>query len=143
MRDTIDYRRHVDPEYRRWGRKYPRFPGVAECVRLLNEGNARGAWVDIITHELTENARECLPDLVAVFRSDVRESVRLIVLMSVVEAALPAAIPFLAEVVGERHPRFSQYAEQGLLAIGTRESRAALWDASHREPGAAPDPAVG
>jgi hypothetical protein len=128
---AIDYCRHIDPEYRRWGRKYPQFPGVAECVRLLKAGNVRGAWVDIIGHELAAHAADSLPELVAVFRSGESEWVRLQVLMAVAEARLPDAIPFLAEVACERDPRFASYAERGLLAIGTREARAALWEVTH------------
>ena len=126
-----DHRRHIDPDYQRWGSKYPRFPGVAECVRLLRLGNARGAWIDIIIHELATNAEDCLPDLIAAFRSDESEGVRLMVLMAITEARLPAAIPFLADVVRERHPQFASYAEQGLTEIGTREARTALWEATH------------
>jgi hypothetical protein len=128
---AIDYRRHVDPEYRRWGRKHPRFPGVAECVRLLRSGNVKGAWVDIIHYELTAHAGECLPELIGVFRSDESEWVRLMVLMAIADARLPAAIPFLAEVVRERHALFRPHAERGMSAIGTSEARAALWEATH------------
>ena len=133
MSEAIDYRRHIDPEYRRWSRKYPRFPGVAECVRLLRQNNVRGAWVNIIAHELAVHAGESLPQLVAVFRSDEGEWVRLMVLMSIAEAKLPGAIPFLAEVARERHPRFAPYAHEGLSTIGTSEARAALWRVTHAE----------
>jgi hypothetical protein len=87
--------------------------------------------VDIIAHELAAHAGECLPELVAAFRSDEREWARLMVLMAVADARLPTAIPFLAEVARERHPRFAPYAEQGLSALGTREAREALWKATH------------
>ena len=131
MGSASDYSQHVDPEYRRWGRKYPRFPGVTECVRLLRSGKIRGAWVDIVLHELTEHAQECLPELVAAFCSNESEWVRLMVLTAVAQARLPSAIKFLADVVRQRHPRFSPYAEQGLVAIGTREARTALWEAAN------------
>lgn len=131
MGNETDYRRHIDPEYRRWGRKYPRFPGVAECVRLLRSGKVRGAWVNIIAHELAAHAAECLPELIGVFRSDEGEWVRLMVFMAVAEARLPQAIPFLAEVARERHPQYTPYAVRGLSAIDTSESRAALWEVTH------------
>jgi hypothetical protein len=131
MGDVIDYRRHIDPEHRRWGRKYPRFPGVAECVRLLRAGNVRGAWVDIIVHELTVHAAECLQEMVEVFRSDENERVRVLVLTAIAEARIPPALSFLAEVAREQHPNFLTYAEEGLSAIGTSEARAALWRARH------------
>ena len=61
------YRDHVDPEYQRWGRRYPRFPGVAECANLIRAGKARGAWADIIAFELGENASTCLAELTETF----------------------------------------------------------------------------
>ena len=131
MSEAIDYRRHVDPEYRRWGRKHPRFPGVAECVRLLQAGTVRGAWVDIIVHELAVHAPESLAELIETFRSVENERVRLLVLTAIAEARLPTAIPFLAEVAREGHPELAPCAERGLSEIGTGEARAALWEATH------------
>lgn len=46
------YRDHVNPEYKCWGRRYPRFPGVAEGASLIGAGRARGAWADFIAFEL-------------------------------------------------------------------------------------------
>jgi hypothetical protein len=127
----IDYSTHTDPEYRRWGKKYPHFPGVAECVRLLRSRKARGAWIDIITLELAAHANECLPELAAAFRSEADEWVRLMVLLSVADARLPVAIEFLTEVAREQHPRFAPCAERGLAEIGNSEARTALWKAEH------------
>ena len=131
MGKPVDYRDHIDPEYRRWGSKYPRFPGVAECVRLLQTRKLRGAWRDIVFFELVANAQDCLPELIAAFRSEDNECVRLMVLSAITEARLAEAIPFLADVVRERHPQFASYAEQGLTEMGTREARTALWEAMH------------
>jgi hypothetical protein len=131
MSKAIDYQRHIDPEYRRWGRKYPRFPGVGECVRLLRSGNVPGAWIDIICYELTAHAKECLPELIGVFRSDEGEWMRLMVLSSIADARLPEAIPFLAEVVREGHASFVPSAASGLSSIGTKDARTALWEATH------------
>jgi hypothetical protein len=131
MAKAIDYRHHIDPEYRRWGRKYPRFPGVTECIRLLRTRNIRGAWRDIIHGELTSHARECLAELIESFRSEENEWVRLMVLAAVADARVAEAIPFLAAAVREKHPRFGPCAERGLQAIGTAEARAALWEATH------------
>jgi hypothetical protein len=126
MMNAIDYRAHIDPEYRRWGRKYPRFPGVAECIRLLKAGNVRGAWLDIIHHELTTRAGECLSELTQAFPSE-DEAVKLSILHALEDARLVAAIPFLAELVRQRHERFSPIAEKALQDIGTKEARVALW----------------
>ena len=57
---------HPDPEHRRWGETYPRFPGVGECARLIMNGKARGTWADLIVLELAENADACFDELVDV-----------------------------------------------------------------------------
>ena len=128
MGTATDYRRHIDPEYRRWGRKYPHFPGVAECLRLLHTRNVRGAWRDIIAYELANHAAECLSELVAAFQANEDEGVRLNVVSAIAEARLPAAIPFIAEVTKSPHAHLVSYAVKGLKAIGTREAHAALWE---------------
>jgi len=128
--ERFNYREHIDPEYRRWGRKYARFPGVAECARLIRAGKARGAWADIIAEELTHHARDSFKELVERFRSDPNDRVRLFVMMALEMAALPEAVPFLAEVLRGSDPRFASYAERGLRAIDTPESRTVLWHAA-------------
>jgi hypothetical protein len=107
---------HIDPEYQRWGRKYPRFPGVIECVRLIRSGEARGSWADIIAHELAENAAPCLKGLIETFRTEPSQDVRLYVMMALEIARLRESVPFLAEVLHEGNPRFTSYALSALKA---------------------------
>jgi hypothetical protein len=127
MGKRIRYRDHVDPEHQRWGRTYPRFPGVAECARLIRDGKAQGSWADIIIQELAENASECLPELIKSFRTDRSEKVHLYVMMALDIARLPESVPFLAEVLQEGSPLFTPYAPRALYGIDTHESRTALW----------------
>ncbi|MCI0637666.1 MAG: hypothetical protein L0Y72_02125 [Gemmataceae bacterium] len=124
------YRDHVDPEYQRWGRRYPRFPGVAECASLIRAGKARGAWADIIAFELSENAATCLAELIETFRNEPSGDVRLYVMMALDIARVPASVPFLAEVLREADPRYIAYAERALRCIDTSEARTALWNAA-------------
>ncbi len=131
------YRDHVDPEYKRWGRRYARFPGVAECVRLIRAGKARGAWADIIASELAEHAATHLAELIETFRIEPRGDVRLYVLMALDSARLPASVPFLAEVMREADPRFVPFAERALRGIDTAEARKALWNAAQPKAAAA------
>jgi hypothetical protein len=123
------YRGHVDPEYQRWGRRYPRFPGVAECASLIRDGKARGAWADIIAFELAENAGTCLAELIEAFRSDPGDDVRLYVMMALDIARVPESVPFLAEVLREADPRYLPYAERALRGINTPEARTAVRNA--------------
>lgn len=128
------YRDHIDPQHQRWARTYPRFPGVAECARLIRTGKARGTWADIIAHELAQNAAECLPELIETFRTDPSDNVRLYVMMALDIARLPESVPFLAEVLQERNSLFTPYALRALNRINTRESRTALWQVTHGQP---------
>ncbi len=123
MLERPSYRDHIDPEYRRWGRKHPRSPGIAECLRLIRDREARGTWADIIVNELARNAHDGLAELLEAFRSDAR--VRHYVMMAIEIAAVPESVPFLADVLREGDPAFVPYAE-GLRQIGTAEARAAL-----------------
>lgn len=121
------YRDSVDPEYQRWGRKYPRFPGVAECIRLILDGKARGAWADIVAGELAAHANDHLQEMIDAFHSQSSENVRLYMMDALEAAALPASVPFLIEVLANDDERFVPYAERALQQINTKESRAALY----------------
>jgi hypothetical protein len=110
---------HIDPEYQRWGRKYPRFPGVGECVRLINAKKARGAWADIIANELAANASSCLSDLMDAFQNNADGDVRLYVMMALEMAAVPDAVPLLTDVFREGNERLAPYAERALRKINT------------------------
>jgi hypothetical protein len=136
---AFGYGRHADPEYQRWRRKYPRFPGVDECARLIRAGKDRGLWADIIVYELAENAGNCLPALIDTFRNDSSYGVRLYVMMALEIAGLHESVSFLAEVLRDGDPRFTPYAERALHRINTREARTSLWKASHPEPDTSPD----
>ena len=132
MGKRSQFRDEIDPEVRRWRRKYPRFPGVAECARLIRARKDRGVWADIIAYELAENASRCLQELIDTFRTDrSQKGVRLYVMMALEMAKLPESVPFLLEVLGTGDPNFSPYAERALRAINTKEARTALWNASH------------
>lgn len=115
----------------RWERKYPRFPGVAECLRLIRAGKARGEWADIIEHQLAANAGRCLDELAEGWRTDPDERVRLYILMALDIARIPESVPFLAEVLRGSDERCAYYAEEALKGINTREARTALWQAKH------------
>jgi hypothetical protein len=134
MGKPVEYREHIDPEYQRWGRKYPRFPGIAECTRLIRTGKATGAWADIIADELARHASSCLTELLETFRTDPNESVRLFVMMALEKACLPQTVPFLATVLREGNRLFAPYAERGLQSIGTPEARTALWEITQHSP---------
>ena len=126
----VDVKKLTDPEHRRWAQKYPRFPGVAECVRLIRARKARGSWADIIAQELALNAHLNLPEMIELFRTDKHHGVRQYMMMALEMAQLPESVPFFVEILQERKPEFLPYAERALRAINTPEARSALWKAT-------------
>lgn len=119
------YREHIDPECRRWGKTYPQFPGVAECVRLILAGKAKGSWADIIAAELAAHAAQRLDELIAAYRENSDSDVRLYVLMALEMALVPESVPFLVDVLRESDLRLVEYARRTLAEIDTRDARAA------------------
>jgi hypothetical protein len=118
------YHDHIDPEYQRWGRIYPRFPGIAECARLVRIGKARGTWADIVADELAQNAAECLTEIIEAFRTNSSESVRLHMMMALDIARLPESVSFLVEVLQMGNPLFTPYAWRALNGIDSYDARA-------------------
>jgi hypothetical protein len=133
MSKSNKYLKSIDPEERRWGRKYPRFPGVAEYARLIRARKAKGTWADIISHELAENATACLDEMIEVYRTGASDDVRLYLMMALDIARVPASVPFLAEVLHQGNSMFTSYAKRALAGIDTTESRAVLWKAKQKE----------
>lgn len=125
------YRDHVDPEYRRWGRTYPAFPGVEECARLVLDRKVTGAWADIVVYELAENADSHLAEMTEAFRAHKSDAFALCILMALELAALPASVEILAAILKDGNSFYVPYAKRALHAVGTRESRRVLFDATH------------
>lgn len=124
------YRNAVDPEWQRWGQQSPRFPGVAECALLIRAGKARGSWADIIADELADNARDHLAEMIAEFHRSNDDDVALYIMMALEIACLPESVEFLMEVLQCGDSTCSLYARRTLAQTNTRESRAALFQAS-------------
>ena len=120
-----------DPVYVRWKRQYPKFPGVATCVELLSRGNVWGYVVDIICNELKENAFTHADELIAAFRSQQDERVRVILLMVMCDAKLPEALQLFVEHLRSENESLRHWSEQGLRDLDTPESRKALWEAGY------------
>lgn len=123
----------VDPELRRWGQLYRRFPGIEECARLIRAGKARGAWAEMIVFELSENAEDHLDEMIAAFREGDGDTVALYMMMALEYAAVPASVDFLLQVLREGNEQFVPYARRALQKIDTASSRKALYDASRTE----------
>ena len=129
--------KHPDPEYARFYTTYPTFPGVPTCLTLLRSGKAKGAWIDLICHELHRYAAENtdeetakkakVEEIVAAFRAEPVSWVRILLLSSIAKTGLPEYIPLLQENLASEQEGLRFWAQAGLGKIDTKESRTVLW----------------
>lgn len=120
-------KRILDPEYDRWCRKYPHFPGVAKCVELLHSTNVRGLWIDIICDELLLNAHDHADELIAATRAGVEQG-STILLHVLADAKLPEALPLFAELLRSPDESLRHYGVAGLKQLDSKEARRLLWE---------------
>jgi hypothetical protein len=120
----------ADPEYVRWHKKYPRFPGVETCLVLLRSSNVRGVWIDQICFELQEHAAETANELIAAFYREENTWVQLQLIMIMSETGLPVFQPLLIELLRFKDENLRCWAVYGLEKLGTKEARTALWEFS-------------
>jgi hypothetical protein len=118
-----------DPEYTRWKRKYPKFPGVAKCVEMLERGNVWGGRLEVLLGELRDNAAAHAAELIAAFQAQKSERVRLLLLMTFCDVKLHEALPLFVEHLRSDEESLRYWSEQGLRVLNTPEARRALWEA--------------
>jgi hypothetical protein len=118
-----------DPDYTRWKRKYPKFPGVAKCVELLGRGNVQGGLLEIVLGELQDHAATHAAELIATFQAQKSTRVRCLLLMTFCDAKLPEAMPLFVEHLRSEEESLRHWSEEGLRALNTPEARKALWEA--------------
>jgi hypothetical protein len=128
---AIDFKIILIPTTRLGGRKYRKFPGVAEYVRLIRAGSVLGAQGDFIVWELSVNAAGCLPELIAAFRACCGAGADMSVLAALELAHESTA--FFVELLKEGDERYLPYTIRALRPIDTPESRKALWEAENSD----------
>ena len=122
----------IDPEQQRYQRKYPRFPGVAEVVRLLKLGGTRGSYLDAVLWDLREHAPEVLDDVTNAVTEEVDERIRTLLVAELAETGDPRLVVFFADLLEDANESVAYWAEVGLQHIGTKEARTVLFQ--HRGP---------
>lgn len=122
-------RSNPDPEFDRWRRTYPRFPGVAKCVELLRSPNVQGAWIDIICQELTKHANEYPEELVSETRKELQDStgVGKTLLGVLADARLIEAQPLFEALLGSEDTTLHKYGLAGLKSLDTKQTRSMVW----------------
>lgn len=116
-----------DPEFERWKRKYPDFPTLLECERLVLLVNAKGLWIDLIVEGIAARAEFLFIELVDSDERNVEYRFSLLILMALELAAIPESVAFLVDVAMSAGADRSRWARSALVSIDTRESRTALF----------------
>ncbi len=125
----------IDPEEKRYHQNYPKFPGVGTCVRLLRSSNVKGAYLDALLGDLVDHLPEHLAEVIAAFRAEPDERVRIMLIDAISEVAPPEALEFFVENVNSPNASIRFWAERGLEKMESKEARAALWRARTRNAG--------
>lgn len=122
-------KKQIDPEYERWEKKYPKFPGVPKCVELLHSSNVKGAWIDIICFELEVFSRNDPTEVIDGIKTSDNQRVSFILLDVLENSAPEEAVPILGEMVKSSDEEDRFHAVNMLKRIGTKEARTILFHA--------------
>jgi hypothetical protein len=119
--------RIIDPEEQRYKRRFPKFPGVSQCVLLLESSNVHGSFLNAVIGDLTENAQGFLTEIIIAFYLETDQRVKRILIAAIAESAPVDAVGFLAENLNSTDDSICDWAIRGLERIDTKEARTALW----------------
>src|SRR5262249_6575401 len=123
----------VDPEYHRYRRSYPKFPGVQGCVDLLRRPDVHGAYLHGVMMDLAEHvAAAGTAELVAAYRVETDDRGQGLILSILAETAAPADLPLFAETLAGANADHRLWGAVGLHKIDTPEARRVLWEARSR-----------
>jgi hypothetical protein len=115
-----------DPAFLKWNQQYPKFPGVAECVRVLSKRNTKGSLVDIICEELQFHAREHVGELLTAFETANDPRIRRMLLGIISEAKLTEASALFGQYVQSEDESLRIWSIRGLEHLDTAEAREIL-----------------
>jgi len=121
----------VDPEYQRYRRAHPKFPGIDKCVELLCRPNVQGAYFDGVMGDLEEHA--AAEELVAALSTETDQGVRALLLSVIAESPLEVALPILVEALLDLDESARFWAARALHALGTPVARRVLWEARSKK----------
>ena len=121
-------KQHIDPEVARFRLAYPTFPGVKQCVTLLQQPHIQGGYREAVFAELAAHAHEALDELLTAFQNERNRVLRPTLLEIIAQAAAPIAFPLLAESLFDEET-LRPWAAYGLYRLDSKEARRVLWEA--------------
>src|SRR5689334_14570828 len=104
----------MDPEYQRYKRDYPLFPGLPTCITLLRRSNVKGAYLDAVIADLEAHVPEYRDDLIAAVRTETDARVRALLFAALAEAPTDATIPLFADYLTGADENLRTWAARGL-----------------------------
>ncbi|MDJ0765319.1 MAG: hypothetical protein QNJ97_20230 [Myxococcota bacterium] len=119
-------KQHIDPEYARWKRKYPMYPGTEKCVELLRSNSVRGTWIDIICHEIEQYSITNPSKLIEAVERRENHGIRRVLLGILENIACPESISVFIKILESGEEDERDYAVRGLRRIDNKEARTAL-----------------
>lgn len=117
----------MDPEYQRYKRKFPAFPGVSTCVELLHKKNVRGSYLDALVADLEANAFDHSGELIAAFQAETDKRVKTLLLSALAQAQVQDAFPLYVEHLTGPDEGLRTWAAYGLHRLNTKKARRVLW----------------
>jgi HEAT repeat protein len=119
----------IDPEYQRYRRAYPSFPGVQSCLELLRRPNVKGGYWDVIFHDLQDHAPNVLDELIVACRDEANAPIRWMLLEILGSVNTPQTFSIFAEYLASEDETLREWAARGLAKRNTKEARRLLWQA--------------
>jgi HEAT repeat protein len=124
---------HMDPEYQRYKRNYPHFPGIAACRDMLHRNNIQGAYLDAIIADLEHHVADQYDELIQAIEQEQDARVRRILFAALVHQPSDDAITLCRHFLTGPDEHLRTYAAQGLARLNTKQARQILWQArSHQ-----------
>lgn len=126
---------YEDPEWARYQRKYPRFPGVEHCVKLLGGTRLRGTGIEFIMLQLEDHSSEHVTELISAIHTTEDDRVRalLVSALSKGDASGPEVLTLFEHMLWSDYSCTWSYATHGLRRLNTKDARRVLWRASQRK----------
>ena len=104
------------------------------CVDLLRRRNVHGAYQDGVLGDLSEHAAAAgTAELVAAFRAEADDSVRVLLLAIIAETPALADLALLVEVLAGANEDLRLWAVRGLCRLATPAAKQVLWEARSRK----------
>jgi hypothetical protein len=119
---------HPDPEYERYRRNYPTFPGVQTCLDLLQRRNVTGGYWDAVYTDLVKHAPQVVLELIQAGRDDANTNVRWVILEILGRVQATEALSLFNDYVTADNESIREWAARGLAALDTKVARRKLWE---------------